>query len=85
MSLASHARPDLEAALLRRGVGAVAATRCHCHACRRTPLIGERVSIYEDGRALCALCRPHRREPPAAVRVVRHSDSGGSVRLRPGA
>jgi hypothetical protein len=70
MPIAPRTRPQLEIALLRRGVGDLAAARCRCHACRRTPLPGERVAEYDDGRTLCALCRGRRREPPASTRVV---------------
>lgn len=82
---ATRLRPELELALLRRGVGALMASRCRCHACRRTPLVGERIAVYEDGRTLCALCRGRRRETPADTRVVRSSEFGHAVKLRPAA
>jgi hypothetical protein len=78
-------RPELEAALLRRSVGALSETHCRCHACRRTPLIGERVAVYDDGRTLCALCRDRRREAPAETPFVRAGAFGQAVRLRPAA
>lgn len=73
---------ELEVALLRRSVGAQAASRCTCHACRRTPLVGERIAVYADGRTLCALCRGRRRDAPAETPVVRSSAFGHAVKLR---
>jgi hypothetical protein len=85
MPLASRPRVDLEVGLLRRGVQALEASRCRCHACRRTPLIGERVALYEDGVTLCALCRGRRRDVPASTPVVRPGARGNAVSLRPAA
>ncbi|MBI5103740.1 MAG: hypothetical protein HZB46_01895 [Solirubrobacterales bacterium] len=86
--MARHApalsEPDLELALLRKGVGALQSTRCRCADCGRTPLVGERT--YRYARAVvCALCRPLRRGEPEAVELVRHSERGHTVRLRPAA
>jgi len=81
----SHAG-HLEGILLRRGVGALEADRNRCADCGRTPLIGEHVHLYE-GRSLeliCELCRGRRRDAPAAVEVVRHSEHGHTVRLTAG-
>ena len=74
--------PDLERELLRKGVGAREAGRRRCADCGRTPLVGERVHIYERGTVVCALCRPHRRAAPEASRTVAHSERGQTVRLR---
>ena len=74
--------PDLERELLRKGVGALEAGRRHCADCGRTPLVGERVHIYERGAVVCALCRPRRRTAPETVRTVAHSERGHAVRLR---
>lgn len=72
----------LERSLLRRGVGALAADRNRCGDCGRTPLVGERVHLYErDHGVVCELCRPLRREHPAATELVRHSEHGHTVRL----
>jgi hypothetical protein len=76
-----------ERLLLRRSVGALEADRNRCVDCRRTPLIGEQLHLY-DGRKqgiVCELCRPLRREPPVASELVRHSEHGHSVRLTAGA
>ncbi|HUN79695.1 MAG TPA: hypothetical protein VMU32_12280 [Solirubrobacteraceae bacterium] len=73
----------LERTLLRRGVGALAEHRDRCSDCGRTPLVGERVHLYArlGGDLVCELCRPLRREPPAASEIVRHSERGHTVRL----
>ncbi len=73
---------QFERLLLRRGVGALAADRHHCNDCGRTPLVGERVHLYERSEGIvCELCRPLRREAPAASELVRHSERGHAVRL----
>jgi hypothetical protein len=74
--------PDLERELLRKGVGAREAGRRHCADCGRTPLVGERVHIYERGTVVCALCRPRRRTPPETSRTVTSAERGQTVRLR---
>jgi len=73
--------------LVRRGVGALEASRDRCQDCGRTPLTGEHVHLY-DGRGsgiVCALCRPRRREAPVASELVRHCEHGLAVRLTPSA
>jgi hypothetical protein len=74
--------PDLERELLRKGVGAREARRGQCADCGRTPLIGERVHIYERGTVVCALCRPGRRAAPQSSRTVAHTEHGQTVRVR---
>ena len=74
--------PDLERELLRKGVGALEAGRRHCADCGRTPLVGERVHIYERGTVVCALCRPRRRTAPQTSRTVPSAERGQTVRLR---
>jgi hypothetical protein len=75
-------QPDLERELLRKGVGAREAGRHHCADCGRTPLVGERVHLYERGAVVCALCRPGRRAAPERTQIVQHSERGQTVRLR---
>lgn len=74
--------PDLERALLRKGVGALAAGRHCCAECGRTPLVGERVYVFARGSTVCALCRPRRRGEPESSRLVLHSERGHTVRPR---
>jgi hypothetical protein len=74
--------PDLERELLRKGVGAREAGRHHCADCGRTPLVGERVHVYDGATVVCALCRPRRRAAPEHSHVVQHSERGQTVRLR---
>ena len=72
-----------ERMLLQRTVGALEADRDRCVDCRRTPLIGEQLHLYDGRRQgiVCELCRPLRGEPPVASELVRHSEHGHSVRL----
>jgi hypothetical protein len=77
---------QLERILLRRGLGALEAERARCADCRRTPLTGEQVHLYEDPRAarpriVCELCRALRRDAPIASEIVRHCEHGHTVRL----
>ena len=59
---------ELERLLLRRGVGALQASRNRCTDCGRTPLTGERVHLYDGrkGGVVCELCRMLRADPPVA-------------------
>jgi hypothetical protein len=73
---------EIEAALLRASVDALAAERPRCRHCHRTPLIGERIHFY-DGRhrtdAVCELCRPLHASPPDRTELVRSPEQGASV------
>ncbi len=80
---ASPIEPELERQLLRRGVVALAEGRGGCGDCGRTPLIGERVHSYADGRTLCELCSRGVREAPLASERVHGSERGHAVRARP--
>jgi hypothetical protein len=79
-ALRTLSEPDLEAALLRKSVGTLAAGRHVCADCGRTPLVGERMFRYARHGSVCALCRPLRSSEPQAVEVVRHSERGHTVR-----
>lgn len=86
MTFSSRHVEQLERVLLRRGVGALEADRHRCADCGRTPLTGEHVHLYgsppaRTDRIVCELCRPLRREAPAATEIVRHSEHGHAVRL----
>jgi len=77
---------QLERILLRRSVGALEADRSLCADCGRTPLTGEQIHFYADGRQriqriVCELCRSRRRERPLASELVRHCEHGHTVRL----
>jgi hypothetical protein len=72
---------QFERVLLRRGVGVLTADRNRCADCRRTPLVGERVHLYDHGAVVCELCRSERRDAPVATERVRHSERGLGVRL----
>lgn len=72
----------LERQLLRRGVGALHDDRHRCADCGRTPLVGERVHLYDSGAVVCELCRPLRRQTPVSTEIVRHSELGHAVRIR---
>ena len=73
---------QLERYLLQRGVGTLTADRHRCIDCERTPLVGERVHIYERSSGIvCELCRQLRRAAPLLSEIVRHSELGHTVRL----
>jgi hypothetical protein len=73
---------QLERFLLRRGVGSLTADRHRCMDCERTPLVGERIHVYEHSRGIvCELCRQLRRGAPLQSEIVRHSELGHTVRL----
>lgn len=73
---------QLERFLLRRGVGSLTADRHRCADCRRTPLVGERIHVYElQSGIVCELCSRVRRSAPLASETVRHSELGHTVRL----
>ena len=76
-----RSRDTLGQHLVRKSVDALADHRDACGACGRTPLTGEHVQRYEDGRLLCELCRPLRSVTDARDEVVRHSEFGHTVRL----
>lgn len=55
--------------------------RC-CDACRRVPLIGERVGIYSDGSLRCELCATVTAQRPVSESIVRHQPDGPRSRVR---
>jgi hypothetical protein len=79
----SLTEPDLELALLRKGVGALAAGRHACVDCGRTPLVGERFYRFRRHGLVCALCLPLQRAEPDGVELVRHFERGHTVRRVP--
>jgi hypothetical protein len=73
--------PTLERELLRKGVGDRTKAGRRCADCGRTPLVGERVHHYDDGRVRCELCRPLSREEPIDSELVLGSEHGHAVRI----
>lgn len=72
---------DLELALLRKGLDERLAGSERCTCCNRTPLVGERVYVYESGVIACALCRARQRESPLGTRTVRGPEFGHTMRI----
>ena len=72
---------DLERALLRKSVGALATDADRCADCGRAPLIGETLYTYDAAATVCELCRPLRREEPVSSEHVRNSEYGHAVRI----
>jgi hypothetical protein len=70
----------LELALLRRGMVQRAAVAERCGRCHRTPLIGERVYVYDHGTMRCELCRPAERGAPVDSRVIHGPEFGHTMR-----
>jgi hypothetical protein len=73
---------EIEAALLRASVDALAAERPACRHCHRTPLVGERVHIYVGRHrtdVVCELCRPLRATDADRTELVRSPEQGASV------
>ncbi len=81
MNLAAREMPELELALLRRGVHELAAECQRCSRCRRTPLVGERVYTYSSGATVCELCRTLERDAPVGSSVVHGPEFGHTMRV----
>ena len=47
---------DLAAAILRKSVGSLRSHRSSCARCRRTPVAGELLHVFDSGHTLCSLC-----------------------------
>jgi hypothetical protein len=73
--------PELEFALLKRSVDELVAGREHCGRCHRSPLIGERVYIYDSGAIACELCRSFQRATPTASRIIHGPEFGHTMRV----
>ncbi|MBV9423324.1 MAG: hypothetical protein JOZ98_10465 [Solirubrobacterales bacterium] len=73
--------PELERELLRRGVDQRVAGSERCARCRRTPLIGERIYIYDRGAILCELCRVLDHRPPVGSRTMHTPAFGHTMRI----
>jgi hypothetical protein len=80
-SVHDHDIPDLELALLRRGVDRRAAGRERCKRCNRTPLIGERIYVHDAGTMLCELCRDTQRDASLRSSLVHGPEFGHTMRV----
>jgi hypothetical protein len=72
--------PELELALLRRGVDALGASSEQCGRCGRRPLIGERVYAHPRLVVICELCAQHDGAHGEA-HVVHGPEFGHTIRL----
>ena len=72
---------DLERALLRRGVGQRIAHLERCARCQRTPLVGERIYLYEHDVVRCELCRAAERHVPIGSQLIHGFELGHSIRI----
>ena len=81
MDSSARDMPELELALMRRGLDEVAAGCERCARCRRTPLFGECVYIIEGGALLCELCRAVVRAAPLESRLVHGPEFGHTLRI----
>lgn len=73
--------PELELALLRRGMTERTASHQACARCSRTPLVGERVYLTDGGAVFCALCRSGEADDPARTALVHGPQFGHSIKL----
>jgi hypothetical protein len=72
---------DLELALLRKGLDERLAGSERCTCCNRTPLVGERVYLFESGTIACELCRVRQRDSPIGTRTVHGPEFGHTMRI----
>jgi hypothetical protein len=72
---------ELELALLRRGLDERLAGSERCTCCNRTPLVGERVYVYETGTIACELCRVRQPSSPLQTRTVHGPEFGHTMRI----
>ncbi|MFL5820805.1 MAG: hypothetical protein ACJ76S_09035 [Solirubrobacteraceae bacterium] len=82
MTILDRIAPTLDRELLRRGDGERAAADRRCRDCRRTPLVGERIYLYEGDRLACELCQPLRNDEPVGSELVHGPAYDQVVRLR---
>jgi hypothetical protein len=73
--------PELELALLRRGVDQRTADLERCGRCQRTPLIGERVYVYDGDALRCELCHTLEPTAPLSSRLVHGPEFGHTMRI----
>ena len=51
-----HSGVELASLILRRSLGALGTGRDSCSGCRRTPVAGELMHVFDSGSSLCSLC-----------------------------
>ena len=73
--------PELELALLRRGVHDRLTRRECCSRCGRTPLIGERIYRADGGPLVCELCHARGVDPPTRSSIVHGPAFGHTIRI----
>jgi hypothetical protein len=73
--------PELELALLYRGITERRSQRRACQRCGRTPLIGERVYELEPRALVCALCWSRGVDPPVDWTLVHGPEFGHTLRI----
>ena len=81
MEASTGDRLELELALLRRGLDERLAGSERCTSCHRTPLVGERIYVYESGAIACELCRRRQRGVPRQSRIVHGQEFGHTMRI----
>ena len=81
MTILDRLAPALERDRLRTRVGAGDDDGRRCADCRRIPLLGERVYLYEGGGLACELCQPLHKHKPVGSELVRGPAHGQVVRL----
>jgi hypothetical protein len=72
---------DLELALLRKGLDERLAGSERCTCCNRSPLVGERVYVFQSGTIACELCRVRQRDSPIGTRTVHGPEFGHTMRI----
>ena len=71
----------LERALLRRGVDERSAECDRCADCNRTPLIGERLYMYDGGVVRCELCRALSKQRPTRSYLIHGPEFGHTMKI----
>ena len=65
---------DLPSILLRKAISGMTGDRTCCASCRRTPVPGEMLHVYEGERRLCDLCAVDSRGTPLRSERVHASE-----------
>jgi hypothetical protein len=73
--------PELELALMRRSLAALADSCERCSRCHRSLLIGERIYAYSNGHIVCELCRDREHAEPDEMRTVHGPEFGHTLRI----